>query len=138
MMKCGVIRLFLIEAILQDNLINVLYLQCNCQIWSFFERYLRFHFWTATIMPVRPVFINDSYYVRNDVRYICIIIGWWNIFVSRKSVSSKLSDFQVCRPREIGFAFHRADKQVERSEIPPCGGRCCFAIVAYAEGHLTQ
>jgi len=31
-----------------------------------------------------------------------------------------------------------ADKQVERSEIPLCGGRCRFAIVAYAERHLTQ
>ena len=31
-----------------------------------------------------------------------------------------------------------ADKQVELSEIPPCGRTCRFAIVTYAERHLTQ
>ena len=38
---------------------------------------------------------------------------------------------------EQRFKF-ASNKQVERSEIPLCGGRCCFAIVVYAEQHLTQ
>jgi len=31
-------------------------------------------------------------------------------FRSSSIVVPKLSDFQVCRPREIGFAFHRAGR----------------------------
>jgi len=45
-----------------------------------------------------------------------------------------LSDFQGL-PASGEVA---ADKQVEHSEIPLCGERCCFAIVVYAERHLTQ
>jgi hypothetical protein len=59
-------------------------------------------------------------------------------------LQNRTESFQ--KPVSIGIVFIlswaiievAAVKQVELSEIPLCGGRCCFAIVVYAKRHLKQ